>query len=183
MQASAQRLEQDGVLMDEFLQTQARLTDAGSYLYELDKGCNYVAYLDAEVRLAVQRAIAVENARGWRIAKEKASHKIDDDEALAMASLAAIEAMADQSSRLRLARDDWERAAEVAEAAAAREVAEAAARAKETAEICEQAEATGQDSDAAVLRDSELRRLAGGYPTERARQDWIAREYAAGEIG
>ena len=169
--------------MVEFPQTQARLTDAGSNLYELVKGRNFVAYPDAEVRLAVQRAIAVENARGWRIAKEKASHKIDVVVALAMACLAAVEAMADQSSWLRLARADRKRAAEVAEAAAAREVAEAAARAKETAEIREQAEASGQDPDAAVLRASELRRPAGGFPTERAWHDWIARVFAAGEIG
>ena len=29
------------------------------------------------MRLAVSRSIAVETSRGWRIAKEKAAHKID----------------------------------------------------------------------------------------------------------
>ena len=42
-------------------------------------------------RLAVSRAIAIETPRGWRIAKEKTSHKIDAVVALAMAALAAVE--------------------------------------------------------------------------------------------
>lgn len=39
----------------------------------------------------VWRSIAVENARGWRIAKEKSSHKIDVVVALAQAALAAVQ--------------------------------------------------------------------------------------------
>jgi phage terminase large subunit-like protein len=41
------------------------------------------------MRLSIQRAVAVETARGWRIAKEKASHKIDVVVALGMAALGA----------------------------------------------------------------------------------------------
>jgi len=44
------------------------------------------------VRLAVSRAIAIETPRGWRIAKEKAAHKIDVVIALAMAAHAAMQA-------------------------------------------------------------------------------------------
>ena len=38
----------------------------------------------------MQRSVAVENPRGWRIAKEKSSHKIDVVVALAQAALAAV---------------------------------------------------------------------------------------------
>jgi phage terminase large subunit-like protein len=91
MQAPAQRLLREGVPMVEFPQTQAKLTDAGSNLYELVKGRNLVIYPDQEIRLAVSRTIAIETGRGWRIAKEKASHKIDVVVALALAALAAVE--------------------------------------------------------------------------------------------
>jgi hypothetical protein len=57
----------------------------------LIKGRGIVVYPDDAIRLAVSRAVAVENPRGWRIAKEKASHKIDVVVALAMAALAAVE--------------------------------------------------------------------------------------------
>src|SRR4029453_5864648 len=60
-------------------------------LYELIKGKNLVAYPDATIRLAVSRAVAIESPRGWRIAKEKQSHKIDVVVALAMAALAAVQ--------------------------------------------------------------------------------------------
>jgi hypothetical protein len=49
------------------------------------------AYADDEIRLAVQRAVALETSRGWRIAKEKASHKIDVVVALAQAALGAVQ--------------------------------------------------------------------------------------------
>ena len=42
------------------------------------------------MRLSASRAIAVETVRGWRIAKEKQSHKIDVVVALAMSALAAV---------------------------------------------------------------------------------------------
>jgi hypothetical protein len=38
------------------------------------------------MRLAVHRSVAIENLRGWRIAKEKASHKIDMIVAMAQAA-------------------------------------------------------------------------------------------------
>ena len=63
----------------------------GSNLYELIKGGGIVVYPDEQIRLAVSRAVAVESPRGWRIAKEKVSHKIDVVVALAMAALAAVE--------------------------------------------------------------------------------------------
>jgi hypothetical protein len=41
--------------------------------------------------LAVSRYVALETSRGWRIAKEKVSHKIDVVVALAMAALGAVQ--------------------------------------------------------------------------------------------
>jgi len=90
MQASAQRLARKGVRMVEFPQSVPNLTAASQNLYELLKNRNFVLYPDADTRLAMQRAIAVETTRGWRIAKEKQSHKIDIVVALGMAALGAV---------------------------------------------------------------------------------------------
>lgn len=91
MQASAQRLRKLGVPMTEFPQSVPNLTSASQNLFELIKAQNIVAYRDRDLRLAVQRSVAVENPRGWRIAKEKVSHKIDVLVALAQAALAAVQ--------------------------------------------------------------------------------------------
>jgi phage terminase large subunit-like protein len=90
MVASAQRLAQQGVPMVEFPQTVGNLTEASSSLRDLIAGHNLVAYPDAEMRLAAGRAVALETSRGWRIAKEKQSHKIDSIVALAQAALGAV---------------------------------------------------------------------------------------------
>ena len=75
--------------MTEYPQSVPNLTEASQNLYEIIKGNNLLVYPDAQIRLAISRAIAVETPRGWRI-KDKQSHKIDVVVALAMASLAAI---------------------------------------------------------------------------------------------
>jgi phage terminase large subunit-like protein len=89
--AVAQRLVRAGLPMVEFPQTVPNLTAASSNLYELLKGRNLVLYPDAGIRLAVQRSVALETSRGWRIAKEKAAHKIDVVVALAQACLGAVQ--------------------------------------------------------------------------------------------
>jgi len=89
--ATAQRLQRAGLPLEEFPQTLDRLTAMGSNLYDLLKAGNLEVYADAELRRAVASAVAKETPRGWRIAKEKASHKIDVVVALAMAALAATE--------------------------------------------------------------------------------------------
>jgi hypothetical protein len=91
MAAVAQRLQAAGVPMREFPQTVGNLTEIGTNLYDLIKGRSLVVYPDADLRLAISRAIAVETGRGWRISKEKQSHKIDVVVALAMAAHAAIQ--------------------------------------------------------------------------------------------
>jgi phage terminase large subunit-like protein len=88
--AVAQRLTTAGLPMVEFPQSVPNLTESSTNLYEVIKGRNLVAYPDADIRLAVSRAVALETTRGWRIAKEKQSHKIDVIVALAMAALGAV---------------------------------------------------------------------------------------------
>jgi len=88
--AVAQRLTAAGLPMVEFPQSVPNLTEASTNLYEAIKGKNLLAYADDDIRLAISRCVAIENARGWRIAKEKASHKIDVIVALAQAALGAV---------------------------------------------------------------------------------------------
>jgi hypothetical protein len=90
MQAVAQRLQACGVPMREYPQTMDRLTALGSNLYDLIKGRGLVVYEDDAIRLAISRAVALETPRGWKITKEKTSHKIDVVVALAMASLGCV---------------------------------------------------------------------------------------------
>jgi hypothetical protein len=90
MQAVAQRLTRESVRMTEFPQSVPNLTESSTNLYELVKGKGIVLYPDADIRLAFTRAVALETTRGWRIAKEKASHKIDVIVALAMSAHGAV---------------------------------------------------------------------------------------------
>src|SRR5207253_6157361 len=80
-----------GVPMREFAQSVPNLTEASTNLYELVKAGNLMAYRDDALRLAVHRAVAVETARGWKISKKTASHRIDVVVALAMAALGAVQ--------------------------------------------------------------------------------------------
>lgn len=91
MVAVAQRLQRAGVPMVEFSQTPANLTEASNNLYELVRGRNLILYPDAAMRKSALQAVALEGARGWRITKEKQSHRIDAIIALAQACLGAIE--------------------------------------------------------------------------------------------
>jgi phage terminase large subunit-like protein len=77
MAATAQRMRRVGLPMVEFPQSLSNLTAASQNLFELIKAQGIVTYPDADIRLALQRSIAVETTRGWRIAKEKVSHRID----------------------------------------------------------------------------------------------------------
>ena len=54
-----------------------------------------MAYPDADMRLAVSRAVAVEGPRGWKITKTNQAHKIDLIVALGMAAHAACAAQAE----------------------------------------------------------------------------------------
>lgn len=86
---SATSLAKEGLPMEEFPQTPDRLIQMGQGLYDLIKGGNLELYADREMRSHAQKATAKESARGWRLVKKKASHKIDLIIALAMAVLGA----------------------------------------------------------------------------------------------
>jgi hypothetical protein len=77
--------------MVEFPQSVPNLTEASTNLYELIKGRNLEVYPDADIRLSISRAVAIETSRGWRIAKEKQGHKIDVVVALSQAALGATQ--------------------------------------------------------------------------------------------
>jgi phage terminase large subunit-like protein len=97
MAAVAQCLQASGLPMREYPQTPANLTAMGSNLFELIKTAGIMFYPSDEIRLAMSRTVAIETERGLKLAKAKASHKIDVVIALAMASLAAVES-----------REDWQ---------------------------------------------------------------------------
>jgi Phage Terminase len=91
MQSTAQRLIAKGIPMVEFPQSVPNLTEASQNLYELIKAGNLVVYPDEHIRLAISRAVAIETPRGWRIGKDKQTHKIDVGVALGMAALGAVQ--------------------------------------------------------------------------------------------
>lgn len=87
----AQQLQREGLPMIEYPQTVGNLTAMGQNLYDLIKSGNLIAYADDDLRRQISHAVAVESSRGWKIAKDKASLKIDVVVALAIAALAAVE--------------------------------------------------------------------------------------------
>jgi phage terminase large subunit-like protein len=91
MQAVSQRLIKAGLPIEEFPQTTGNLTAASQNLFDLIESQSLIVYPNAGMRLAVSRAVAKESVRGWRIAKERQSHKIDVVVALAMACHAAVQ--------------------------------------------------------------------------------------------
>jgi phage terminase large subunit-like protein len=90
MARSARTLQKEGLPMEEFPQTSANLTAASQNLYELVKHRNLVVYPDDELRRHALNAVAVDSGRGWRLAKEKSSRKIDGAVALSFAALGAL---------------------------------------------------------------------------------------------
>ena len=92
MAASSQRLLREGLRMQEYPQTVSNLTAVAENLFVLIKGRNLLVYPDSEIRTAVSHAIAVEGPRGWKIAKDRQSNRIDIVVALSMAALACVKA-------------------------------------------------------------------------------------------
>jgi phage terminase large subunit-like protein len=91
MARSIATLKKAGVRIEEYPQTTGNLTAAGQNLFELIRGRNLTMYPDAELRQHALNAVAIESARGWRLAKEKASRKVDGVVALSFAALDAAE--------------------------------------------------------------------------------------------
>src|SRR5262249_10861689 len=88
------RLQAAGIPAEEFAQTVANTTRMGQTLLELIRGRNLVAYPDREIRQQAMNVVAVETPRGWRLAKERTSRKIDGIAALSLACVAAMDAPA-----------------------------------------------------------------------------------------
>jgi hypothetical protein len=83
-------LQAAGLPIQEFPQNTSNTTLMGQTLFDLLNGKSLVLYPSDELRQQALSTVAIENPRGWRIAKEKASKKIDAIVALAMACCAAM---------------------------------------------------------------------------------------------
>jgi phage terminase large subunit-like protein len=90
MAAVAQRLAKAHVPIEEYPQTIPNLTASTSALFDLIQSRTLVLYPDAQMRLAVSRAVVSESSRGWKLDKLKQTHHIDIIVALSMAALAAV---------------------------------------------------------------------------------------------
>ena len=87
---SATTLAKRGIPVVEFPQTEPNLTAASQQLYELLEYKNLVMYPSNELRKQAMNAVALEKKRGWRIAKEKTSSKIDSVVSLAASAYHTI---------------------------------------------------------------------------------------------
>ena len=93
-------LQAAGLPIREFAQTTANTTLMGQTLFDLLTGKNLVVYPSDELRQQALSTVAIENPRGWRIAKEKSSKKIDAIVALTMACCAAMAHRGELGSRV-----------------------------------------------------------------------------------
>ena len=84
-------LQAAGLPIREFPQTVANCTLMGQTIFDLLNGRNLRLYPSAELRQQALSTVAVENPRGWRIAKEKTSKKIDAISALSMGCVSAVQ--------------------------------------------------------------------------------------------
>jgi phage terminase large subunit-like protein len=89
--ALAQRVSKLRVPMVEYPQTTGNLSEVTSNLFGLIRGQNLEVYNAPDLRQAVLNAVTVEGPRGVRLAKEKASKRIDAAVALSMAAWAAVQ--------------------------------------------------------------------------------------------
>jgi phage terminase large subunit-like protein len=88
---SIMTLQAAGIPIREYPQTTAGTTLMASTLFDLLSGKNLVLYPSSELRAQALATAAAETPGGFRIAKDKASKKIDAIVALAMACVAAVE--------------------------------------------------------------------------------------------
>jgi hypothetical protein len=91
MHRSIMTLKAVGLPVEEFPQTSANTTRMGQVLFDLLTGRNLRLYPADDLRAQAMNTVAIESTRGWRIAKERASRKIDGIVALAMACVGAID--------------------------------------------------------------------------------------------
>jgi phage terminase large subunit-like protein len=100
MHRSITTLQAQHVPIIEFPQTVANTVRMGQGLFELLKGVNLRLYASDDLRAQALNTVAVENPRGYRIAKGKASRKIDAIVALSMACVAALDVPKYEPARL-----------------------------------------------------------------------------------
>ena len=84
-------LKAAGLRIDELPQTSPNTTRMGQALFDLLRGRNLTVYVADDLREQALNTVAVESPRGWRLAKDKTSKKIDAIVALAMACVAAMD--------------------------------------------------------------------------------------------
>jgi hypothetical protein len=87
-----QQLAQEGIIVTEFPQTTNNTIRMGETLFAAIRDRNLVAYKSDEMREHMLNATGLETANGVRMIKGKSTKKIDAAIALAMASVAAIQA-------------------------------------------------------------------------------------------
>jgi phage terminase large subunit-like protein len=90
MARSIAYLRGQGVAIEEYVQSVPNLAKMATVVLELLRSRSLVLYPSAELREQALNATLVESAHGLRIAKEKASKKIDSLVALSMACVAAV---------------------------------------------------------------------------------------------
>ncbi len=91
MHRSIVTLQKAQLRIEELPQTTQTTTAMGQALWDLLSGRNLKLYPAADMREQALNTVALEARRGWRIAKERGSKKIDSIVALSMAALAAIQ--------------------------------------------------------------------------------------------
>jgi phage terminase large subunit-like protein len=84
-------LRNEGLRTEEYPQTSGNLTRAGQSLFDLLSGKNLRLYPSEDLRTQALNTISVESTRGWRIAKERASRKVDAIVALSLACVSALD--------------------------------------------------------------------------------------------
>jgi hypothetical protein len=84
-------LRNQGLPCEEFAQTTGNCTRMGQALFDLLTGHNLILYPSDEFRAQALNTVSVDSSRGWRIAKERSSAKIDSIAALAMACVGALD--------------------------------------------------------------------------------------------
>lgn len=82
--------KRQGLAIREFPQTVPYTTAMGQALFDLLTGKNLLLYPSGDIRAQALNTITIETPRGWRIAKEKTTKKIDVIVALAMACVSTM---------------------------------------------------------------------------------------------
>lgn len=92
---SAEMLEDEGLPMVQYDQTNINMAPASERLYELIKDHRLVHDGDETLRAQILAAVAAETERGWRISKRKSKERIDGAIALLMAVDRAVQSRGD----------------------------------------------------------------------------------------